>query len=181
MTELTAEIVRELLDYNPETGDFYWKYRDVKWFNSQRACNSWNTKYAGNKTFCLYRNKYLGVVIFHKKRLAHRIAWLYVHGEWPDGQIDHINNVRDDNRIINLRVVTANQNQHNQKRAQRDNKSSGLLGVTFNKANKNWVANIHIKGKQKHIGCYDCKHEAHEAYLEVKAKYHSGYVGDNYR
>jgi hypothetical protein len=174
MTELTAEIVRELLDYNPDTGEFVWKHRTE---NEGNFNARWEGRVAGTKD----RKGYITIKIQGKKYAAHRLAWLFTYCEWPVDQVDHINNIRDDNRICNLRQADSFINSQNQKRAQKDNVSSGLLGVSFHKPNKKWLARINYEGRTHLIGCYDCKHKAHEAYLDAKAKHHSGYVAEHYK
>lgn len=119
---LTQEIVRQIFDYDPETGKVLWLVRDVKWFNStsarssQHTCVIWNNRYAG-KPFGNLRKKdgYLESKIFDKLYKLHRLIWLWMTGEWPKYEIDHINGVRNDNRWINLRDVTHRENMMNQK------------------------------------------------------------------
>lgn len=101
--------------------------------------------------------------------MAHRLAWLYVHGEWPSKHLDHLNGNRTDNRIENLRQVSVAENAENTRRPHRDNKS-GYLGVC--KKRGKWLAVIQIKGKYTRIGLFDTPEMAHEAYLAEKRKHH---------
>ncbi len=94
---------------------------------------------------------------------AHRLAWLWVHGDWPIMEIDHINGIRDDNRIANLREATRSQNLANAGRL--PSNTSGFKGVSFSKSVQRWHATITIGGKQKHLGYHDTAAEAHAAYL----------------
>lgn len=103
---------------------------------------------------------------------AHRLVWLWVHGEWPTGEIDHINGVRHDNGIENLRVVDRALNNQNLKRAQRNNRSSGLLGAY--RHGKKWQAQITFGGVSTTLGTFDTAEEAHAAYLEAKRLHHPG-------
>jgi len=151
-TELTAEYVREALDYNPATGDLVWKERPIWHFKNRTAMTSWNNKYVGlsagtpvNTSRKNQANYYLSIRIDKRRYLVHRIIWLHVHGTLPDSQIDHINNCRKDNRLANLREATASQNQHNSP-LQRNN-TSGLKGVYFDKRKKEWVGRIYLKRK----------------------------------
>lgn len=101
----------------------------------------------------------------------HRVIWLMHYGSFPTMELDHINGVRDDNRLENLRQVTRSQNIQNLKRARSDN-SNGLLGVSYKKPNKKWAAAIQKDGKKIHIGLYATAQEAHEAYMQVKDSIH---------
>ncbi len=153
---LTAQRLRELLDYDQETGIFTWKIPRGA-FKIGDASGS--LKAAG----------YIYIGIDFESYLAHRLAWLHVHGEWPQNQIDHINGNRSDNRISNLRDVSTSENQQNQRRAKRNNKL-GFLGVSAY-GNK-FGARINIPGRVINIGCFDTPEEAHAAYLAEKRKIH---------
>jgi len=94
------------LEYDPETGVFIWKPRTTD-------DKSWNTKFAGEVAGSINNHGYRRIGIDGKIYMAARLAWLYVHGEWPKNEIDHINRVRDDNRMVNLRDVTSTENSNN--------------------------------------------------------------------
>jgi len=126
--QLTAEIVRELLDYNLETGIFIWKERDPKWFIRDHDCKRWNRKNAGKQAFtCVSSDGYLSGSIFRIGVLAHQVAFLWVTGHWPKPEIDHINRVRTDNRFCNLREATVFQNSQNRNLPNR----TGTIGVSL--------------------------------------------------
>lgn len=112
-------------------------------------------------------------VIRIDKRLytAHRLAWLYVHGSWPSGVIDHINGDRGDNRIENLRDIPKAQNHQNLKRPPANNRT-GWLGVTFSRRRQHYVAQICIDGRHLYIGSFPTAERAHEAYMRAKHKLH---------
>jgi len=101
---------------------------------------------------------------------AHMLAWLIVYGEWPNGQIDHINGDRLDNRIKNLRVVTQQQNAFN--RVLYKNNSSGVKGVSWSIAQQAWHAQIRVTGKRIHLGFFKSKNDAANAYAAASAKFH---------
>lgn len=147
---LTAERARELLDYNPETGELRWK----------------TGRNAGKMAGCERSGGYRIVIIDGTTYMAHRLAWLIVHGLWPNEVIDHINRVRDDNRLCNLRECTAAENAQNRK--MRGRRDSGLPGVT-RKYGK-WAAEIWVNGWPRIIGLFEDKHEAHRAFLAEKAR-----------
>ena len=158
-TELTAARLREVLDYNPETGEFV----RIIGVRGQAA-----GAIAGTVSAVL---GYIFIGIDGARYLAHRLAWLYMHGKWPEKQIDHINGIRSDNRLANLREATAAQNRQNQTEFRRNN-SSGYLGVYADKNTGLYTASIKVGGVQHHIGSYRTAEEAHEAYRQEKAKLH---------
>ena len=175
---ISADEARELLDYNPETGNFTWKRRDCKWFSLNRFCKTWNKNFAGKTAGGINSVGYHVIAVLNKQILSHRLAWLYVYGEWPKGQIDHINGNRSDNRIVNLRDVTANMNQQNLKRGQRNNTYCNYLGVSLLKRTGRYYAQIMYDGKRLFLGYFDTPEEAQFVYMKAKARYHRGYVAD---
>jgi hypothetical protein len=114
---------------------------------------------------------YLVVTVDGMRLLAHRIAFAMSHGEWPHGQIDHIDGNRTNNRLSNLRDVTPGENNQNQRRA-RGNSTSGFLGVS--RQRQRWKAEIKLDGRRYCLGTYDTPEEAHEAYLTAKRDLHPG-------
>lgn len=154
----TADEVRGLLDYSPETGEFRWRVNR-----------------GGIKAGSIAGTRHISgcVVVSLSKRLikAHRLAWLCAHGKWPADQIDHINGVRWDNRIANLREANDKQNQQNRRRANK-NSQSGLLGASWDCDRELWQARIKVDGRQLYIGRFDTAEEAHAAYLKAKAELH---------
>ena len=156
LTEITAENLREILDYNRDTGVFTWRIAP------RGHC-------AGAVAGCLDSHGYVVIRVAGANRKAHRLAWLHTHGELPDGQVDHINGKRSDNRLANLRVVTGQENQHNRRTAQ-TNGTSGFLGASLQRGR--WRAQIKVDGKKIHIGSFDTAEEAHQAYLVAKRERH---------
>lgn len=166
-TRLTAERVREVLDYNQETGELRWRI-SKKGIVAGKAPGYENS--AGYRVVCIEGRRYR----------AHRLAWLYMQGEWPVNEIDHINGVRNDNRAANLRDVSGHVNQQNRRQAQRPAVPSpfntGLLGTHFDRERQVFVAQIQnpVTRKQKNLGRYATAAEAHQAYLEAKRRLHKG-------
>jgi len=150
---LTQEYLKSILSYDPETGLF----TDIK-----------TKKIIGKK----YKSKYVFIYISNKNHYAHRLAWLYVHGNIPKNCIDHIDGIKYNNKISNLREATSAQNSQNIKKAHSSNKSTGLLGVHLRKDTGKFQVRIDINNKQKYIGNFKTKEEAHEAYVKAKRKYH---------
>ena len=169
---LTQEIVKEFMNYDPETGILTWKHRDRKWCKDERSYNSWNTSHYNKICGSIHPNSgYNNIRIFNKTYRTHRIIWLYVYGTWPNDQLDHINGNRQDNRLCNLRECTNSENQQN-KKIRKDN-SSGFMGVSFSKKSQKFQSHIKVNTKSLHLGLFDDAKEAHEAYLEAKQKYHT--------
>ena len=155
--DITAEQLREILDYSAETGVFIWRIRPSK---SVKAGNI-----AGN----INKFGYSTLGIWGKIYKAHRLAWLYIRGTWPVGLIDHINGIKADNRFENLRDVGAEGNSQNIRKPNRRNKS-GFMGVIWYQ-NK-WRASMSVNGKSKWLGDYSTPEEAHQAYLNAKRIFH---------
>ena len=130
---LTQQKLKELLDYNPNTGDFVWRV-------------SLNSRSSINSTAGSCSNGYRVIRINRKNYHAHRLAWLYTHGQFPQNQLDHINRIRNDNRIDNLREVTNAQNHQNRNLG--SNNASGICGVNWHKRDKKWRAYIKLNGKE---------------------------------
>lgn len=103
---------------------------------------------------------------------AHRLAWFYHYGEWPEGEIDHLNRNKTDNRIANLRDATHSVNVQNQLNAPSHN-TSGLMGAMWNSQKQKWQAAIVTRGRRKHLGFYSQPIDAHKAYMAAKRRLHS--------
>ena len=156
---LTAERLREVLDYDPETGVFVRKV-------AKRGCR------AGSVAGSVMKIGYVEIGVNGERHLAHRLAWFWVHGVLPNGYIDHIDGDKANNRIANLRDVDQTVNMQNLKTARRDNTSCGLLGVCPNR--KRWAAQIIVKGVTYHLGTFDTPEQAHQVYIGAKRLLHSG-------
>lgn len=119
---------------------------------------------------------YLLISVKNKRHRAHRLAWLYVTGQTPNNQIDHINMDRLDNRFVNLRECSNQENNCNGKK--KSNNTSGFKGVHFNNQCKKWQARSRVDGKRIHIGLYETAEQAGNAYADF-VKVHHG-VFSNY-
>lgn len=158
---LTVERLRSVLHYDSKSGNFTWK-KSLRHGGKSRTAGT------------LRKDGYRHIRIDGTAYLSHRLAWLYVHGDWPKNQIDHINGDRLDNAIGNLRDAEAHINSQNHRRAWPNNRTSGLLGVSWNKRDKAWIAQISAKGVRRHIGTFPTKELAHDAYLSAKRTLHEG-------
>jgi len=146
MGKITIEELRSRVKYDPSTGEFIWLRCE-----SYRPC--WNSKFVGKKALCApHSNGYLFGAISNKKIFAHRAAWAIHYGYWPDGEVDHLNHVRTDNRIENLRVVKRFQNAKNLKKSKRN--VSGVTGVFAHTQTAQWQAQIRVNGKSIHLGSF---------------------------
>lgn len=150
--EISQERVRELLSYDAETGLFTW--------NKTRTGFARKGSLAGTKT----SYGYIQISIDNVLHKAHRLAWIYVYGESPKMDIDHINGDRSDNRIVNLRDVDKFTNMQNRKAADSDGKS-GLLGVT-QRGNVYYARRV-INGRHHYLGRHKTPMEAHQAYIDA--------------
>ena len=161
-TDLTADQLREVLHYNPDTGVF------LRYVNSRRRKNMLVP--AGGKSFF----GHIAIYVLKKAYQSHRLAWLYVHGTWPNQDIDHINGIPFDNRISNLRQATKSVNAQNRRTS-----SAGedrLLGVAMLKRDipKRFTAAITRNGKKHFLGYFYTPEEAHQAYVRAKRIFHEG-------
>ena len=154
--ELTQARLKELLHYDPDTGVFT---RLVRTSNSVKIGDVAGTASHG----------YIILRIGGKFYRAHRLAWVYTYGTWPKSDVDHINGLRGDNRIVNLRDVTHSENMHNQKSANAGN-AHGHMGVT--RSGRKWVARIGLHGKSIYLGTFATAALAAEAYRTAKPAYH---------
>lgn len=155
---ITAELLREILVYEPCSGSFLWK------ISSGRAKAGDVAGYAGDLD-------YRSIQIFGRAYCAHRLAWLHVHGIWPADEIDHINGVRGDNRLVNLRSATTAENRQNHA-VRRDN-TSKFPGVNWDKYSGKWRVRIRVPGRRLHVGLFKRLEDAVSARAEAKAKLHT--------
>ena len=152
----TPDELRQLLRYEPDTGKLFWKERPPESFKSDghngslSSSSAWNTRYAGKEAFTSKSHGYLSGSLYKRLTRAHRVAWAITHGEWPCGEIDHINGDRSDNRLINLREVTSQENKQNARR--RADNTSGVVGVSRCRDSDRWRARIFLAGSELHLG-----------------------------
>jgi len=160
MTKITHARLKELIRYEPETGEFY---RIKKTRNSE----------VGKVTFSISDGRYARLTVDWYRDYAHRFAWFYIYGVWPSQQIDHINRIKSDNRIANLRDIHVSINQHNVI-APSSNNTSGYRGVTFNHGK--WEAKIAVNKRTIRLGRYCTPSEAFGAYVKAKKQLQIGWV-----
>lgn len=154
INRFSVETLREAFDYEPETGV-------LRWRATGKLCGqSVNT------------SGYMAVMFRNTTLLQHRVAWVLVTGYWPNDEIDRINGIRTDNRLVNLREATRTQNQHN--RIVRYDSSTGYKGV--NRHKDCWRATIMIGRRRHHLGLFDTPEQAHAAYGEAAKFFHGEFA-----
>lgn len=139
---LTQSSLKKILSYDESTGNFTWIKKVAPRINIGAT--------AGNKKW----DGYMRIMYQRKEYPSHRLAWLYVYGEWPAKHLDHINHDRSDNRISNLCNATPKTN--NMNRSMMCTNKSGHVGVYFNKALMKWRSFIWVDGKEIHLGYFVC-------------------------
>lgn len=157
--ELTAAVLRRLVDYNPKTGAVVWRLRHRRYFDSDRACAAWNSKLAGKPAGTVSKNPkdktaHLRCGILGTRYQLHRLIWLYHYGSWPVHGIDHDDGDGLNNRIQNLfdrPQGGEDSNMRNMPLTARN--KSGRIGVSQHTRDRDfWVATIKIGDKVKYLG-----------------------------
>jgi len=146
------------LTYEPKTGNFVWN-------------TAGSGIRIGSVAGSLTIYGYVQIKVGRRAYRAHRLAWFFSFGVWPDGEIDHINGNRLDNRLSNLRVVDRSGNSQNRRLAHKDN-SSGFLGAAWNRQHQRWQSKIVANKVRHHLGYFDTPEAAHLAYMAAKARLH---------
>jgi hypothetical protein len=158
---LTIERLREVLAYDPATGHFIWR-RDntrVKAGAIAGGIDSWG---------------YRQIKIDGRMYLAHRLAWFFARGEWPEFIIDHRNGEKLDNRIDNLRPATDAESARNA--PLKSSNRTGLKGVCWNKEQEAFKASICVNKKHLHLGYFETAEAAHQAYCAAAANLHGDFA-----
>ena len=163
MDDLTQSSLKQALSYDPETGIF----------RRKKTSGGWPAgKEVGSKEWY----GHIRIKINRRKYYAHRLAWLYVYGEWPTKFLDHIDGNPSNNSIANLRLATNQQNQRNCRKYVSN--TSGLKGVSEVKSEGRWKAQIRINGRRTYLGIFDTPEEAHEAYCAAGRKHFGEFFND---
>jgi hypothetical protein len=168
---IDPQFLRKLLEYAPETGILTWRPRMLEMFNSKAACQRWNAQYAGKVAISVDSGKgYKTGSILGKSLKAHRVAWAIYYGEWPLGHIDHVNGIKCDNRIANLRAVTRTENMRNLPKYATN--TSGVCGIHWYKPSSKWCVSIHVDtGKRKNLGYFANFEDAVSVRKDAERKY----------
>lgn len=147
-----VEYLRKRLRYEPETGKLFW-------LDCEELPKEWRTKYSNKEAFTSFDGGgYKQGMIGGKKFRAHRVAWALNFDAWPDGEIDHINGSKDDNRIENLRCVDRTTQCRNM--SMMKSNTSGFTGITLHELTKRWRAQCWLNNKNVHLGYFATLEEA---------------------
>jgi len=156
---LTQERLKDLLHYDPDSGLFAW------------LVSTSNSVKVGDVAGTIHPKGYRNIMIDGKLYKAHRLTFLYMTGNFPKDQADHIDGDRANNHWSNLRECTNAENQQN--RTSNKNSTSKYTGVCWYKRDQKWQAQIRINGKLKNLGRFDSEEAAHAAYCKAKAEIHT--------
>lgn len=163
-----ADILRQLLSYEPETGRLVWRSRERHWFETDRIWKSWNAKLSGREAFAHTDNHgYRRGRLLGRSVKAHIVIWAMISGRTPLQYIDHINHNRSDNRLANLREIPKRENHLNMGQSRAN--SSGVTGVTRHRGR--WQASICVNRKTIYLGRFDEISAAAEARRAAEIKY----------
>lgn len=155
------EILRDRFFYDIETGEFAYK-------------KSVGRNTAGTKAGTLHSTGYVHIGINGKTYKAHRLAWLWSFGSFPTRELDHINGIRSDNKMSNLRLATSSQNKQNVRNRKRQSQT-GFIGVVAERSK--FRAEISVDGKRKRLGTFETAEMAFAAYAQARANQHTHFVG----
>lgn len=164
MSGLTQERLKELLHYDSNTGCLIWRVRKR------------NSVHIGDAAGSVDAHGYTCVMIDGRSHKAHRLIWLWLNGELPATQIDHINGNRADNREANLRLANNFQNSAN--RLRQKNNTSGYKGVSLHRKTGKWQATARLGGCLRYLGLFASASEAHAAYVSATRQYHGTFAND---
>ena len=156
------QTLNDLFRYDPESGVVFWKKNP-----SKRNC-------IGLPAGTLHRTGYYMLCVDRKKYAAHRMAWFLTYREWPRAQIDHVNGIRSDNRLANLREATPSQNRMNE--GKRSGKGSVYKGVSWHGIGKKWQAHIWANGKHEYLGLFETEEMASAAYKHAASRLHGSFA-----
>lgn len=167
---ITAADLRRLLDYDRSTGVLRWSYRPE---GSLGWAPGWNGKHAGKVAGTKMKLGYRLIRIFDQPLLEHRVVWCWMNGIWPPDQIDHVNMIKDDNRIENLRLATNRLNTVN--RTAQANNACGYRGVRLHKASGLWHARITVNGREHSLGYWATAEDASKCYRVASRLVHGDF------
>lgn len=178
MKTIPIDYLRQCFSYDGHTGVITWLYRPRGHFSSDKGHRISLAKHAGREAGHVDKGHgYRVIGLTYEGRFllyqSHRIAWALFYGEWPNGEVDHVNCDTGDNRITNLRKCSHVSNMANQRGR---NSKSGLKGAYWHARSQKWQASICVNYKQIHLGYFDTKEDAHDAYVSASAIHHGSFA-----
>lgn len=179
--DIPVQELRRMISYDPETGLLFWLRRSVdtfkagRWRSAETNCAIWNTRYSGKQALCGDNGHgHLRGRIHDSDYMAHRVAWAIHYGSWPNDQVDHINGVRSDNRIENLRLAS---NQDNSRNQLLRGGSSRFKGVCYLPRRNRWLAYCSDdQGKRRSLRTHATEVAAARAYNEAALMFHGKFA-----
>ncbi len=163
--------VRSLLDYDPESGSLTWRYREQL---AGTKAEGWNSRYVGKEAGYLAADGYIAVAIHRLRYPAHVLAWVITYGEWPAKSLDHINAVKVDNRIANLRLATTAENGWNAPVGARN--TTGVKHVSWHRGARKWQVRVRANGRDYSYGVHEDFDLACVIAAEAAAKHHGEFA-----
>lgn len=158
--------IKRKIHYDEETGVLFWKFVTPE----RLGDNYYNTRYAGKVAGRVNKKTgYVHLCVNYKYFRAHRVAWFLVYGYWPEGEIDHINHIRHDNRLCNLRLASRSEQMRN--RLKNKNNTSGHNGVRWHSSNSRWYVDIRVGGDAVYLGSFESIDEAVRVRKEAEKRY----------
>lgn len=167
------EYLRSIIDYDPCTGVLTWRARPRELFTTSRSYKIWNARFCGRQAG-YSSNGYIQVRIGKSIHLAHRVAWAYMTGAWPEKQLDHIDGDKSNNMFANLREATNSENGYNRERY--SNNTSGVKGVCWDKSVSKWKAQIKAENACVYSKYFDDIDSASKAIVEERRKFHGQFA-----
>ena len=168
--KLTTDTVRDLLDYDPDTGVFTWLGRDWFWFSTEGSYKRWNTLFAGKEAGCIYTDAWgyprRMIKLLGKLRSASRLAFLWMDEPLPE-QVDHLDRDSLNNRWSNL--APSNNAENSKNLSKYRNNTSGVCGVSWHKPAGKWLARVKLGGKSHYLGHFADLEEAAAVVAEFRA------------
>lgn len=175
MKSIDGNALRQILEYDPSTGNLIWLARPLSMFASEGSAKSWNAKFSGTRAFTyVSRDGYYQGSIFNRLHLAHRVIWAMQTGQWPTSEIDHADCNGCNNEWSNLRLATRSENTCNTRR--RSDNTSGIKGLSWDQRRQKWKARIYLQDKEISLGRFASFEQAKCTLTEARLALHGKFA-----